>query len=196
MTLQPTLWRTCRILAGDTRLRLLRNVVREPGLTVSRLAELTGIKLSRASQELRRLQSRGLIQARRTCGYVRYVPVSDPLVATAKPLLLALKTAFTENPAIPDEVLIATATALSDPRRVAIVTELLNGPRHFNEIRTTLQIPAISLRRQLRRLNELGLAGCARRVWCLIPPRQPLARTLMRILKPGERSTLRNGPEK
>lgn len=187
MTLHPTLWRTCRILAGNTRLRLLRNVVREPGLTVSRLAELTGIKRSRASQELRRLQSRGLIQARRKGGYVRYVPVSDPLVATAKPLLEALKSIFLENPATPNETLIAPATALSDPRRIAILSELLNGPRHFDEIQAAVHIPAISLRRHLRRLNELGLAGHARQIWCLIPARQPLARTLMHLLKSASR---------
>ena len=187
MTLHPTLWRTCRILAGNTRLRLLRNVVREPGLTVSRLAESTGIKRSRASQELRRLQSRGLIQARRKSGYVRYVPVSDPLVGTAKPLLEALKTSFLENPPTPDEVLIATATALSDPRRLAILSELLKGPSQVDEIRAAVQIPAISLRRHLRRLNELGLAGHARQVWCLFPARQPLARTLLHLLKSESR---------
>ena len=185
--LHPTLWRTCRVLAGKTRLLLLRAIVREPGLTVSRLAELTDIKMSRASQELRRLQSRGLVQARRNGGFVRYVPVPDPLVATAKPLLDALKAAFAEGAAIPDELLVATATALSDPRRLAIVAGLLNSPRNFSEIQAAMQIPAISLRRHLRRLNQLGLAGQARQVWCLIPARQPLARTLMHLLKSESR---------
>ncbi len=185
--LHPTLWRTCRILSGPTRLRLLRLVVHEPGLSVTRLAEKTSLKLSRASQELRRLQARGLIQAQRKKGHVYYVPVPDPLVAPAKPLLDALKSAFAGLPPAEDRVLIATATALSDPRRLTIVTELLKGPRHFRELQAGLQIPAISLHRQLHRLNQLGLAGQARRVWGLIPNRHPLTRALLRILRPGKR---------
>ena len=38
MALHPTLWRTCRVLAGPTRLRLLRRVIARPGLTVQQLA--------------------------------------------------------------------------------------------------------------------------------------------------------------
>jgi len=184
--LHPTLWRTCRVLSGQTRLRLLRLVVQEPGLTVTRLAEKANLKLSRASQELRRLQSRGLIQAQRKGGHVFYVPVPDPLVSTSKPLLDAAKSAFAGRPPAEDKVLVATATALSDPRRVAIVTELLGGPRRFHELQTALQIPAISLHRQLHRLNHLGLAGQAHRIWGLIPNRHPLTRALLRILKPGK----------
>ena len=95
MELHPTLWRTCRVLAGSTRLNLLRLVVATPGHTVSRLAEEAGIGLSRASQELRRLQSRGLLRATRTGSFVHYRPEPDPQVPDAKPLLLAMKTLFT-----------------------------------------------------------------------------------------------------
>ena len=38
MALSPTLWRTCRILSGGTRLALLRRVIKHPGLSVSELA--------------------------------------------------------------------------------------------------------------------------------------------------------------
>ena len=79
MALHPTLWRTCRVLAGPTRLRLLRRVIARPGLTVQQLADAQDIGKSRASQELRRLQSRGLIQARRKSARVAYHPVPDPL---------------------------------------------------------------------------------------------------------------------
>lgn len=113
MALHPTLWRTCRVLAGPTRLRLLRRVIARPGLTVQQLADAQDIGKSRASQELRRLQSRGLIQARRKSARVAYHPVPDPLVATAKPLLEAMKTAFASTAPRQDRLAIGSAVALT-----------------------------------------------------------------------------------
>ena len=51
MALSPTLWRTCRVLSGTTRLSLLQRIIRSPGLCVSDLAAAEGISLGRASQE-------------------------------------------------------------------------------------------------------------------------------------------------
>lgn len=42
--LNPTLWRTCRMLAGTTRIRLLRELHTHPGQSVSELARAVGIK--------------------------------------------------------------------------------------------------------------------------------------------------------
>ena len=188
MILHPTLWRTCRVLAGETRLQLLRLVVKKPGQTVTNLADSAQIGMSRASQELRRLQSRGLIQAIRERGNVKYDPVPDPLVPSAKPLLEAIKSAFLCTPPQPDGPAIAMATALSHPRRIAILQELLDEPRSFSELRTAVHIPAISLRRHLRLLRRLDLVGQARQTWCFIPNRHPLTQCLMRILKSSKPS--------
>ena len=188
MMLHPTLWRTCRVLAGETRLRLLRQVVQHPGQTVTSLANATDIKLSRASQELRRLQSRGLIQAERNRNTVKYFPVSDPLVPTAKPLLDSMKSAFMHPHPATDALAIGIATALSHPRRIAILAELQKGPRHINEMKTAVHIPAVSLHRHLRLLQRLDLARHARRTWCFIPNRHPLTQCLMRILKSSKPS--------
>ena len=70
---------------------MLQRIIRSPGLCVSDLAAAEGISLGRASQELRRLQSRGLVRVERILRYVRYYPESDPLVASAKPILEAMK---------------------------------------------------------------------------------------------------------
>ena len=182
MALSPTLWRTCRVLAGETRLRLLRQVVKHPGQTVTGLADAIDIKLSRASQELRRLQSRGLIQAERIGNTVKYFPVSDPLVATAKPLLDSMKSAFGPHHPAADALAIGIARALSHPRRIAILSELRKGPRHFDELKAAVHIPAVSLHRHLRLLHRLDLARQAQRTWCFIPNRHPLTQSLMRIL--------------
>ena len=63
--LNPTLWRTCKMLAGQTRIRLLRQLHRQPGPCVADLGKAVGIKRSDASQELRRIQSRGLLKSMR-----------------------------------------------------------------------------------------------------------------------------------
>ena len=188
MLLHPTLWRTCRVLAGKTRLRLLRQVVNNPGQTVTRLADAADIHLSRASQELRRLQSRGLIQAERNRNTVKYFPISDPLVSTAKPLLDSMKSAFSKAQPASDALAIGIATALSHPRRIAILTQLLKGPMHFDDLRTAVHIPAVSLQRHLRLLQRLDLARQARRTWCFIPNRHPLTQCLVRILNSSEPS--------
>lgn len=183
MTFHPTLWRTCRVLAGETRLRLFRLVVTEPGQTVTALAHAADIKISRASQELRRLQSRGLIRAKRERNTVKYLPVSDPLVPVAKPLLTAMKSAFAHPQSAPDSHAIEIATALSHPRRIAIIQELLKAPQDFNTLRTAVHIPSVSLYRHLELLQHLNLVRQTRRIWGFIPNAHPLTQCLIRILR-------------
>lgn len=183
MALSPTLWRTCRVLAGPTRLQLLRRVIHHPGLTVQELADAHRIGKSRASQELRRLQSRGLIQARREGGRVAYHPIPDPLVSSAKPLLEAMKTAFARSS--PGEVppAPAGATALADPRRITLVQELLVSPATTADLSRRLRIPAISVNRHLQVLQRLDLARKVRGHWHFTPDRHPLTRGLIRLLQ-------------
>ena len=54
--LNPTLWRTCKMLAGRTRIRMLRQLLEHPGECVSALGKRVAIKESAASQELRRIR--------------------------------------------------------------------------------------------------------------------------------------------
>ena len=41
--LNPTLWRTCRVLSGENRIKLLRQIHDHPGQAVSELALAVGI---------------------------------------------------------------------------------------------------------------------------------------------------------
>ncbi|HPJ57748.1 MAG TPA: helix-turn-helix domain-containing protein [Kiritimatiellia bacterium] len=183
MALHPTLWRTCRVLAGPTRLRLLRRVIARPGLTVQQLADAQGIGKSRASQELRRLQSRGLIQARRESARVAYHPVPDPLVATAKPLLEAMKTAFASTAPRQDRLAIGSAVALAYPRRQDIVRHLLDAPASVSDLAARLRIPRMSTLRHLHALRDLDLARNVRGRWHFTPNAHPLTRCLIRLLQ-------------
>lgn len=181
MPLNPTLWRTCRVLAGPTRLRLLRLILAKPGATVSRLAADAGIGLSRASQELRRLQSRGLVGVKRHQAFVHYVPTPDPQVPSARPLLLALQASFARGRRSQDETIRQLAAALSHPRRILLLRELSNGPRSLPALQSALGLPYVSALRHLQLLEKGGLVRRRSRRCRLSRNAHPLARCLVAL---------------
>lgn len=181
-TLNPTLWRTCRALAGDIRIRLLRELLARPGQGVTDLAAAVGIGQSDASQELRRLQSRGLLrrvrQGRRICYRLR----PDPQVPSAAPLLQALKSALAGRPPAKDETLRRLAAGLAHETRIKLARELHTGPRRNADLAQALRLAPNVVHRHVRRLIA---AGWIRREgsWLLFdPPRHPFARTLTKLL--------------
>lgn len=181
--LSPTLWRTCRVLSGKTRLALLRRVVNDPGLTVSNLADSLAISLPRASQELRRLQSRGLVRAVREGPFVRYQPLPDPQVPTAKPLLTALVRTFRKYSLAADLHSIRIASGYSQPRRIKMVRELLRGSRDLNTLCYNTGIPRTSLMRHLLILWSCGLVVRRGKQYLFVADPHPLARCLVRIVR-------------
>ena len=178
--LSPTLWRTCRVLAGPTRLRLLDLVRAKPLRTVSELADRAGLKLSRASQELRRLHSRGLLQAVRSGRQVQYQAAPDPLVRSAKPLLEALNCSLQRHS--PAEC-VRIASAFSHPRRLLLARVLMGHPRTPEELLAMTGIPRVSLMRHLRALRSRGLVAREGRVFYLQPDPHPLARCLGLLIR-------------
>lgn len=181
--LHPTLWRTCRVLAGETRLKLLRNILLHPEQSVSELAGALEISLPRASQELRRLQSRGLVQTRPDGVHVRYVPAPDPLVATAAPLLQAAQETFLGFPPAEDHQIIQIATGFAHPRRLAILRLLQIGPMNTNTLEDLSGLTRNTLNRHLIKLQAAGLIRREHRQLYLVDPSHPMAQRLLRILQ-------------
>jgi DNA-binding transcriptional ArsR family regulator len=181
--LHPTLWRTCRILAGKTRLELLRAVINSPDLPVADHARNLNISPPRTSQELRRLQSRGLIQARRRRMTVRYRPEADPLVATAAPLLQALQETFRRFPATADGQAILIATAFAHARRLVLVRLLLLGPATAQALEELSGMARDATNRHLLKLNAAGIISRTGRQIQLLDPSHPLAQCLLDILR-------------
>lgn len=182
MELHPTLWRTCRVLAGLTRLRLLKEIIMAPGQSVSRLADSIGIKLSRASQELRRLNSRGLVTATRAGPEVRYSSRTDPQVPAAAPLLDALSRSLRRNSESALGACRRAAKGFSHPRRIAIGRELLRGPRTFAGLAFALKMPSVAVRRHLRIMLRFGAVRRRGKHYAFIPGTHPLSRCLTRLL--------------
>src|SRR6266705_1540127 len=86
--LQPTLWRTCRVLANRTRLQMLQLLSKQPDQTVSAVAKRLNLTLPVASQYLRALEARGFLTLRRTGLRVKY-RANPTTSATTVPTLVA-----------------------------------------------------------------------------------------------------------
>ncbi len=68
-----------KVLANDTRLRLLHALVRASELCVNELAEAVGMKPQAVSNQLQRLTDRGIVAPRRD-GLQIYYRIVDPCV--------------------------------------------------------------------------------------------------------------------
>lgn len=61
-----------KVLANDTRLRLLHALVRADELCVNELAEAVGMKVQAISNQLQRLADRGIVSGRRNGTQIHY----------------------------------------------------------------------------------------------------------------------------
>lgn len=181
--LNPTLWRTCKMLSGQTRIRLLRQLHQHPGRNVRDLGAAVGIKRAGASQELRRIQSRGLLKsARHGCPLV-YSMQPDPQVASAAPLLKAIQTALTSRPPERDLEMCVLTHGLAHERRIRIARALLESPRSISDLGPIVNVPAPSLAKHVRALINSGFATKRNDQIHFTEPRHPLARALVVLLK-------------
>lgn len=183
--LNPTLWRTCKMLAGQARIRLLRQLHDHPEECVSALGKRVALKESAASQELRRIQSRGLLQAERRGVRLVYRLAADPQVASAAPLLKALQTAFAGFPSERDADMAAIAAGLAHERRIRIVRTLLEGRRSRLDLQYATRISPHPFRNHLEKLEAGGFVVAADGEVQLAVPDHPLAKALVKLIRQG-----------
>ena len=183
--LNPTLWRTCKMLTGHTRIRLLRALLDHPGEGVSALGRRAGIGESAASQELRRIQSRGLLQAERRGVYLAYRMAADPQVPSAAPLLKAIQSTLASLPPERDPEMAAIAAGLSHERRIQIVRALMEGPRPASKIQSAVRISDHPFQAHLATLLASGFAARCRGGVQFRVPEHPLAKALAKLLRQG-----------
>ncbi len=182
-TLNPTLWRTCRMLAGANRIRLLRAMAEKPGQSVTELARALGVGTSDASQELRRIQSRGLLKSSRDGIRVVYRLEADPQVPTAAPLLKALKSAFSNFPPERDNELRQLAFGLAYPRRIAIARALQAAAQTELDLSSTLKLSSFAVQSHAKILQDGGWIRRDGRIRRFATPDHPLAEALARQLR-------------
>lgn len=172
------------MLAGAKRIELLRQLHAGPGRSVSELGAAVGIKRSDASQELRRIQSRGLLKCRRQGVPLIYRMESDPQVSSAAPLLKALQTAFSGYPVNQDSRICGIAHGLASARREAIVRTLMNAPKSAVALRTHLNLSAPALAQNILTLMYSGFIKLKTGQYHFRCPAHPVARALIKLLPP------------
>jgi DNA-binding transcriptional ArsR family regulator len=177
--LQPTLWRTCRVLAGRRRLALLGWVHAKRSAGVTELARLTGLPVAVASQELRRLQSRGLLQARRSGRDVGYRFEADLSVQDAVRLVPALRDGFRRDAKGFPARCFRLATGFTHVRRIDIVRSLAAGACAFDGLSRRTGIQKSALARHLAKLVRRGLVDRTRGLYRLPVKPMGLARHLL-----------------
>lgn len=153
--LYPTLWRTCRVMANATRIKLLAEVIAEPQRSVEDIAAASGVPARRASAHLRLLQSRGLLTATRQSRWVLYEAIPDPLVLSAAPLLAALRAAVSGRETTREVK--RALTAFTHPRRLRIVKALTQTSLSFGELLVATGISRQALCRHMDKLRRRGV---------------------------------------
>ncbi len=154
-SLQPTLWRTCRILASDTRLRILAQLHLKQPQSVSELAEQCALTMPVASQSLRALEARGLLKVKRIRRRVEYSIPARSEAGTLANLINELQAALRREP-LPTVTIRKLATAFTHPSRIQIYRVLQSGPKTQAQIQCDVRLSASALSRHLAKLEKRG----------------------------------------
>jgi len=181
MKLQPTLWRTCRIIACETRLQLLWHIFEEGEACVGQLAEWVGITQPTASNQLRSLNARGLILSRREKQKVIYRAKANQAVDFAPELLEALRQCHER--AMPFKTVIRQATAFTHGRRIEVVRALNGKKLSFGKLLNATGISPAALSRHLEKLEARGFIKKTDGIYRLAWPGNPLGRALIKIAR-------------
>lgn len=181
--LHPTVWRTCRVLAGATRLRLLRLLMASRTLSVTEAAGRLGISMSRTSQELRRLNSRGLLAATRRGPEVWYRIQPDPEVPDAAAMTEAIRAGLQRKGPAADAEFARVAFGYAYPRRLQVVRLLLDRPMGPVPLARATGIPLRSLMRHLRILVDRRLLRAVDGCYHIVSGPHPLQKAILRQLR-------------
>ena len=175
--LSPTLWRTCRALANKKRLHLLQYVMHQKGVNVTTAAFDLDLTTSAASEYLRALNARGLLQAKRHGRHVRYEAAHDPSLPGTELLLNALRISLGKKKGAIDSAF-RSLTAFTHPLRITLFRAVAAGAGDLSTIRAGTGISSAAAVRHLKKLLRRGCIGRVNDRYRLRRPLDPLARAL------------------
>ena len=180
-SMRPTLWRTCRVIANETRLNLLRALFFCEESTVSMLAGKAGISISFASSQLRALGARGLVSARSAGRWVFYTAAPNLAVEHAAVIGNAIRVSCAID--AENRGLIEAATAFTHPRRIVIARCLAEGEKTASELMISTHISTMALYRHLVKLTARRMVEQENNRYRLARPENVLGQTLLAIAK-------------
>ena len=183
MTLPPDFWRSCRVVACETRLQLLWHIFAEGELSVNPARALVGISQPSASAQLRALADRGLVIPRREDMRVIYRAEANRAVSFAPELLEALRICFERSMSF--KAVIWQATAFTHERRIEIVRALNKTPLSFAKLLEATGMSSTALSRHIDKLERRGFVKRTGGIYRLGRTGNTLGRTLMKCVLAG-----------
>jgi len=170
-------WAFCRVLANETRIRLLFEIIRSAPLSVSELATRIHALENGVSTHLRELHTYGLISPNRLSQSVYYSIRTTPPETYPKIVLPALLDC--EKSETKPSAIIHQATAFTHQRRIEIVRLLSKKPLPSKSILDSSNIKPSALARHLSKLKTRGVITQVGFAFHLSPQRNNLGAALL-----------------
>jgi len=181
--LRPSLWRTCRVIACESRLRLLWMLFDESELCVCELAHRVKMGEPQASVQLRALNARGLISFRRKKMQVFYFAKANDAVDFAPQLLEGLR--MCHNRGMKFSTVIRHATAFTHQRRIELVRILRNQAMDSEQLLDASGMSASALFLHLKKLTARGVVKKMDGKYALGSSTNPLGRVMLQAALSG-----------
>jgi DNA-binding transcriptional ArsR family regulator len=176
--LRPSLWRTCRVISCETRLRLLWALFDEKELSVSELARRTGMGDAQASVQLRVLNARGLIRFRREKMRVLYRAKANETVDFAPQLVKGLRVCHERNMAF--FTVMRQSTAFTHQRRIEISRILSKGALDSEQLLRASGMSSSALFLHIGKLTSRGFIEKSGGKYRLSAPANRFGKVLLR----------------
>jgi predicted transcriptional regulator len=152
--LNPTLWRTCRMLANARRLRIIHHLIDREPQTLTQLAKACKMSISACSQYTRQITARGICREIRNGRFAYFDLYPDPAISYSELLLesliRSLKLAKQNY-----KGQIADLTAYTHVSRMRIVRHIKqHGVTSTSEMKRVLHISRPALLRHIQKLKR------------------------------------------
>jgi DNA-binding transcriptional ArsR family regulator len=178
MAASVMIWKTCRVLANESRLRILRRLMRGAELCVTDLAEIEDLSLVVASEHLRRLHEVGFLKQKRKSKWIFYSAVESSASLVAQTIYKPLKKQLVMmDNQIPH--LMKLMTAFTHPRRVEIIKTLQGRPQMFHELIVGCAISPAAMFRHLQKLISRGFVEQSEGLFRLVSDGTELKKVLI-----------------
>ncbi len=175
------LWQTCRLLANETRLKLLNEVFTAPSQCVEHIAASVKISPSTASTQLKWLCQDGFISVHRSGQTVFYdakIPYAPFWVSD---LQHAAKKSLAQKVSLKD--LCRQATGFTHQRRIELVALLSISPLTLPQLEKRTVMSRTALLRHLKKLRTRGYVVLSNEKYQLGRPSGLLAKALLKIMQ-------------
>jgi DNA-binding transcriptional ArsR family regulator len=176
------IWKTCRVLANEARLQILKRLMCGGELCVSDIADAEGVSSVVASQHLRLLHENGFLNQTRESKWTFYTVISNPELPLAQKIYEPLRTQLARKKnQIPR--LLKSTTAFTHSRRIEIVKQLNRTSCTFDELMDVCGISSRAMTRHLEKLRSRNLIQNNSETYRLLPGETEFEKALVDICR-------------